>query len=59
MTAPTPVGLLDFFVLEASDYIEQLDAQLLAGGTSEPDGEALQRAARALRGSATSGTRTP
>lgn len=53
MTAPTPVGFLDFFVLEASDYIEQLDAQLLAGGTGEPDGEALQRAARALRGSAT------
>lgn len=53
MTAPTPVGFLDFFVLEASDYIEQLDAQLLAGGAGEPDGEALQRAARALRGSAT------
>jgi chemotaxis protein histidine kinase CheA len=53
MTAPTPVGFLDFFILEASDYIEQLDAQLLAGGTSEPDAEALQRAARALRGSAT------
>ena len=53
MTAPTPVGFLDFFVLEASDYIEQLDAQLLAGGTGLPDVEALQRAARALRGSAT------
>jgi HPt (histidine-containing phosphotransfer) domain-containing protein len=53
MTAPTPVGFLDFFVLEASDYIEQLDAQLLAGGAGEPDAEALQRAARALRGSAT------
>jgi HPt (histidine-containing phosphotransfer) domain-containing protein len=53
MTVPTPVGFLDFFVLEASDYIEQLDAQLLAGGAGEPDAEALQRAARALRGSAT------
>ena len=53
MTAPTPVGFLDFFVLEASDYIEQLDAQLLAGDGGEPDAEALQRAARALRGSAT------
>jgi chemotaxis protein histidine kinase CheA len=53
MTAPTPVGFLDFFVLEASDYIEQLDAQLLAGGAGEPDVDALQRAARALRGSAT------
>ncbi len=53
MTVPTPVGFLDFFVLEASDYIEQLDAQLLAGGAGEPDAEALQRVARALRGSAT------
>lgn len=53
MTAPTPVGFLDFFVLEASDYIEQLDAQLLAGSAGALDGEALQRAARALRGSAT------
>lgn len=53
MTVPTPVGFLDFFVLEASDYIEQLDAQLLAGGAGELDAEALQRAARALRGSAT------
>ena len=53
MTVPTPVGFLDFFVLEASDYIEQLDAQLLAGGVGEPDADALQRAARALRGSAT------
>jgi HPt (histidine-containing phosphotransfer) domain-containing protein len=53
MTAPTPVGFLDFFILEASDYIEQLDAQLLAGGAGEPDAETLQRAARALRGSAT------
>ena len=41
MTAPTPVGFVDFFVLEASDYIEQLDAQLLAGGVGEPDAEAL------------------
>jgi HPt (histidine-containing phosphotransfer) domain-containing protein len=51
MTAP--VGFLDFFVLEASDYIEQLDAQLLVGGAGTPDADAMQRAARALRGSAT------
>lgn len=49
MTAP---GLLDFFVLEASEYLEQLDG-LLAGGTAAPDFEALQRSARGLRGSAT------
>jgi chemotaxis protein histidine kinase CheA len=53
MTAPTPVGFLDFFILEASDYVEQLDALLDAGGDSGPDADTLQRVARALRGSAT------
>ena len=51
MTAPA--GFLDFFVLEAGDYIEQLDALMLAAGNVGPDLEALQRSARALRGSAT------
>src|SRR5690242_4626629 len=51
MTAPA--GFLDFFVLEAGDYIEQLDGLLLSAGTAAPDAEALQRIARALRGSAT------
>ena len=51
MTAPA--GFLDFFVLEAGEYIEQLDAMILAAGNVGPDLEALQRAARALRGSAT------
>ena len=51
MTAPA--GFLDFFVLEAGEYIEQLDGLLLAAGTTGPDAEALQRVARALRGSAT------
>ncbi|MDB4882398.1 MAG: Hpt domain protein [Gemmatimonadetes bacterium] len=51
MTAPA--GFLDFFVLEASDYVEQLDALMLHAGAAGPDLEALQRAARALRGSAT------
>lgn len=51
MTAP--VGFLDFFVLEASDYIEQLDALLQRSGENRPDADALQRAARSLRGSAT------
>ena len=53
MTAPTPVGFLDFFILEAGDYVEQLDAQILAGASDSIDGEAVQRSARALRGSAT------
>ena len=51
MTGPT--GLLNFFVLEATDYVEQLDALLRDAGPSGPDAEALTRAARALRGSAT------
>jgi hypothetical protein len=51
MTAPS--GILDFFVLEASEYIEQLDGLLVSGGSSGPNAEAFQRAARALRGSAT------
>jgi chemotaxis protein histidine kinase CheA len=51
MTAP--VGFLDFFVLEASDYIEQLDALLQGSGESSPDADAFQRASRSLRGSAT------
>jgi chemotaxis protein histidine kinase CheA len=51
MTAPA--GFLDFFVLEASEYVEQLDGLLLHGGAAGPDLEALQRTARALRGSAT------
>ena len=51
MTAPA--GFLDFFILEAGEYVEQLDASMLAAGASGPDLDALQRAARALRGSAT------
>ena len=51
MTAPS--GILDFFVLEASEYIEQLDGLVLSGGSSGPNAEPFQRAARALRGSAT------
>ena len=46
-------GFLEFFILEASDYVEQLDGLLLGGGSVGPDGEAMQRAARALRGTAT------
>ena len=53
MTVPTPVGFLDFFILEASDYVDQLDGLLDAGGVAGPDADGLQRVARALRGSAT------
>ncbi len=48
-----PAGFLEFFILEASDYVEQLDGLLLRSGVTGPDGEGLQRIARALRGTAT------
>jgi chemotaxis protein histidine kinase CheA len=53
MTSPQPTGVLDLFVLQASDYIEHIDAVVGAAGSAGPDGEALARAARMLRGSAT------
>ena len=46
-------GFLEFFILEASEYVEQLDGLLLGGGSGGPDADALQRVARALRGTAT------
>lgn len=60
MTSPAS-GFLDFFVLEASEYVEQLDGLLArASATSGPvDAEALGRNARALRGSATMAKLTP
>lgn len=51
MTAPA--GFLEFFILEASEYVEQLDGLLLNAGPSGPDSAAFQRTARALRGTAT------
>jgi chemotaxis protein histidine kinase CheA len=46
-------GFLEFFILEASDYVEQLDGLLLGGSSNGPDPDAMQRVARALRGTAT------
>ena len=51
MSAPTP-SYLDFFTLEAGEYVEQIDGVLLRAGTGALDTDALQRSARALRGSA-------
>lgn len=51
MTAPA--GFLEFFILEASEYVEQLDGLLVGAGASGPDSAAFQRTARALRGTAT------
>jgi chemotaxis protein histidine kinase CheA len=61
MTNPASPGFLDFFILEASEYVEQLDG-ILAHATatgSGPDTEAIVRNARALRGSATMAKLTP
>jgi chemotaxis protein histidine kinase CheA len=46
-------GFIEFFILEAGEYIEQIDGLLVTAGANEPDAEALQRLSRALRGSAT------
>src|ERR671919_1856657 len=58
MTDPKPLGLSDFFALEAGEYLERLD-----GIVSRPDastyGEELVRMARALRGSALMANQQP
>lgn len=52
MTAPG-TSFLDFFVLEAGEYVEQLDGLVSRAPGSGPDTDQLQKLARALRGSAT------
>jgi chemotaxis protein histidine kinase CheA len=49
----SPDGLLHFFVLEATDYIDRLDSLVTAAGDDGPDASAVGRYARNLRGSAT------
>lgn len=46
-------GVLDFFIVEANEYIERLDSLIATGGTSGPEATAFARNARMLRGSAT------
>ena len=53
MSSNTGASFLDFFVLEASEYVERLDGFLQRATEAGPDADGLQRAARALRGSAT------
>ena len=45
--------LLDFYVVEATEYIDRIDALVTRAGNSAPDGQSLVSAARALRGSST------
>jgi hypothetical protein len=47
-----PTAMLDFFVLEASDYLERLDAVVQTRAGTPPSGEEFVRLARAFRGSA-------
>lgn len=46
-------GLLDFFTLEASEYVEQLDGLVSRATATPPDAESFARALRGLRGAAT------
>lgn len=46
-------GLLDFFTLEASEYVEQLDGLVTRAVSAAPDADSFARRARALRGAAT------
>ena len=51
MTEPTkPLGMSDFFALEAGEYLERLDGLVAAG--ESPSADEFVRLARALRGSA-------
>jgi chemotaxis protein histidine kinase CheA len=54
----SPDGLLHFFVLEATDYIDRLDSLVTAAGDDGPDASAFGRYARNLRGSATMSRQT-
>ena len=47
------VGLLDFYILEASEYVDQLDALVGAAVHTPPESTPFITAARALRGSST------
>src|SRR2546423_8416434 len=48
--APQPLGMSDFFALEAGEYLDRLDALIQSPTT--PAADELVRLARALRGSA-------
>lgn len=46
-------GLLDFFTLEANEYVDQLDDLVSRASASAPAAEPFARASRGLRGAAT------
>src|SRR5438034_1655052 len=51
--SPKPLGMSDFFALEAGEYLERLDGMLAKGDS--PSADEIVRLARALRGSALMG----
>ena len=55
--SPTPLGMSDFFALEAGEYLDRLDALLQAA--APPAADELVRLARALRGSALMANQQP
>src|SRR5205809_1925778 len=48
--SPKPLGMSDFFALEAGEYLERLDGMLAQGDS--PSADEIVRLARAVRGSA-------
>jgi chemotaxis protein histidine kinase CheA len=55
MTMPNPgqpLGMFDFFALEAGEYLDRLDALVQGGGDAPPAADEFVRLSRALRGSA-------
>src|SRR5437016_2772027 len=55
--APQPLGMTDFFALEAGEYLDRLEGLLQASAT--PPADELVRLARALRGSALMASQQP
>src|SRR2546426_12395463 len=55
--APQPLGMTDFFALEAGEYLDRLDGLLQASAT--PPADELVRLARAPRGSALMASQQP
>ena len=56
---PKPLGMTDFFALEAGEYLERLDAVLQPAEGTAPLADEFVRLARALRGSALMASQQP
>ncbi|PYO36337.1 MAG: hypothetical protein DMD74_04550, partial [Gemmatimonadetes bacterium] len=56
---PKPLGMTDFFALEAGEYLERLDTVLQPAEGAAPLADEFVRLARALRGSALMASQQP